>query len=348
MGFEYINEDQKIRISLSERAYNIMRDDMRVFDVKTPATFVNKLIENFKDSSIVSITSYLKYWKNSMIDKLKVVPIDSKSKDTLLQSLSIQEEERIKNIINEYKKEKKYSSLYRINNENTEYLMEECEDDYFYSRPGLYIKCLIEDYSCLPFIERERIYRKEVYDIVEFACENNRLMKVNIIINNKRETLYIYPYKIMSDSMNSQSYLACYTHKPNEDSSSKKDASFAMSRLPVPTLLKASAFLSKADKESLETHIRTKAINFLLGEETEIRVRLNSNGKRTFHNRIVSRPILDDVLSTEEEYVFHCTESQAFFYFYSFGANAEIVSPLSLRERMIKSHTDALKIYEEN
>ena len=57
MGFEFINEDQKIRISLSERAYNVMRDDMRIFDVKAPATFVNKLLENYKDSSIVSLTS---------------------------------------------------------------------------------------------------------------------------------------------------------------------------------------------------------------------------------------------------------------------------------------------------
>ena len=96
-----------------------------------------------------------------------------------------------------------------------------------------------------------------------------------------------------------------------------------------------------------QLYIRTLSINFLLGNEEEIHVKLNDVGKRIYHNRIVSRPIKDEALSTNDEYVFHCTNDQAFLYFYSFGSNVEIISPKSLRDRVIESHKEALSIYKK-
>ena len=59
MGFSYINDEQKIRIPLSRRANIVMNDDMRVFSVSKPATFINIVIENFHDQAKASLTSYL-------------------------------------------------------------------------------------------------------------------------------------------------------------------------------------------------------------------------------------------------------------------------------------------------
>lgn len=204
----------------------------------------------------------------------------------------------------------------------------------------------MEEYAEHPFIERERIFRKDVYEIVEDACANHRMMQVRMMLFGKRETLIIYQYKITADPMNYQSYLACYSRKQKESSKEKIDASFSMARIPVPTLLKQTAFLSKEEKDKIEKDIRTLSINFLYGNETEIRVKLSEVGKRRFHNNITSRPIKDDAASTEDEYVFHCTENQAFFYFYPFGEHAEIISPASLRTRIIDSHKKSLEIYE--
>lgn len=60
------------------------------------------------------------------------------------------------------------SKLYHINKNNIKYLEEYCEEGQFYDSPGLYIRFIIEEYCALPFIERERIYRKSIYDREEF------------------------------------------------------------------------------------------------------------------------------------------------------------------------------------
>lgn len=346
MGFEYINEEQKIRISLSNRAYYTMIDDMAVFDIKQPASFINTIIKNLRENSMASLTSYLEHWKEEEYQKYKSIPVDSETKDLIIERLYIQEEKRISDILKGYMKGGENSRLYRINNENIEYLQYYCEDDEFYKqRPGLFIKCLMEEYAEHPFIERERIFRKDVYEIVEYACANQKMMQVRMDLFGKKETLMIYPYKITSDPMNYQSYLACYTKKQKESSKEKIDASFSMARIPKPTLLKQNSFLSKDDKEKIEKDIRKLSVNFLYGNETEIRVKLTNSGKRRFHNNLISRPAKDDAASTEDEYVFHCSESQAYIYFYPFGEHAEIISPISLRNRITESHKKALTIY---
>ena len=155
MGFEYINEEQKIRVSLSDRAFNTMYDDMAIFDIKQPASFINTIIKNLRESSMASITSYLEHWKNEQYQKFDTIPIDQKTKNVIIEKLLIQEEKRISDILKGYMKGGENSRLYRINNENVEYLMYYCEDEEFYNnRPGLFIKCLMEEYAEHPFIER--------------------------------------------------------------------------------------------------------------------------------------------------------------------------------------------------
>ncbi len=346
MGFEYINDEQKIRISLSNRAYYTMIDDMAVFDIRQPATFINAIIKNFRENSMSSMTNYLENWREIEYQKYTDIPINPETKDLIIDKLYIQEEKRISNILKEYMKGGENSKLYRINNENIDYLKYYCEDDEFYKqRPGLFIKCLMEEYSEHPFIERERIFRKDVYEMIEYACANQKTMQVRMNLFGKKETIVIYPYKITSDPMNYQSYLACYSRKQKESAKDKIDASFSMARIPMPTLLKQNSFLSKEDKDKIEKDIRKLSVNFLYGNETEIRVKLTDNGKRRFHNNLISRPAKDEAASTEEEFIFHCSESQAYIYFYPFGEHAEIISPLSLRNRILESHKKAMEIY---
>ena len=346
MGFEFINEEQKIRISLSNRAYTTMLEDMSVFDVKTPSVFINTLLNNFKDSSIASVSAYLESKRTKYFNDFEELKDDSFSMDDVIKRLMEIEHKQISEKLFSYMSKKDISKLYHITNANIDFLRYDFEDEKFYNdKPGLYIKCLIEEYASFPFIERERIYRKDVYEIVESACKNNLLMYVRIPIYNQRRTLIIYPYKILPDTLNTQDYLACYTRFKEEAPGEKLTASFSMARLPVPSLLRQKSFLSKSDIKKMEEDIQNLSVSFLRGESTEIHIRLTDAGKRTFHNKLYSRPAKNEALSTEDEYVFFCSENQAFHYFYSFGPDAEIISPLSLRERMIKSHMDAISKY---
>lgn len=346
MGFNYMNEEQKIRVSLSQRAYNIMQEDMSIFGTKSSANYINIILENFKDDSMATLTSYLEHIRNELEKDFNTANVDRKNIETLIEHVYSQRKDETINRLTEYMKEKAFSKLYRINNRNTDYLMNDCEENEFYNeRPGLYIKCILEEYSRLPFIERERIYRKDVFNAVELAISNNQAMKEVVYHRGERKVLTVYPYKIMPDTMNTQLFLACYTYEQGQSPKDKKDASFSMARMAMPTLLKQNAFISKEEQKKIEDDIEKLSINYLLGEESEIRVKLTQTGKITYRNYITSRPAKDELLSTEEEYVFHCSENQAYNYFYSFGENATIISPDSLRKRIIESHQNALKKY---
>ena len=47
-GYPLINEEQKVRITLSSKAQIIMNEDMDVFETSKAATFINTVFSNFK------------------------------------------------------------------------------------------------------------------------------------------------------------------------------------------------------------------------------------------------------------------------------------------------------------
>ena len=58
-GYPLINEEQKIRITLSNRAKLTMSEDMDVFGTPKAATFINLVFNNFKSDAKSSISLYL-------------------------------------------------------------------------------------------------------------------------------------------------------------------------------------------------------------------------------------------------------------------------------------------------
>lgn len=57
--YPLINEEQKIRIALSDRAKLTMAEDMDVFGTPKAATFINTVFNNFKSEARSSISLYL-------------------------------------------------------------------------------------------------------------------------------------------------------------------------------------------------------------------------------------------------------------------------------------------------
>ena len=65
-----------------------------------------------------------------------------------------------------------------------------------------------------------------------------------------------------------------------------------------------------------------------------------------FQKEIYNRPHNIFGPSNDGIYTFDCTTRQAFKYFYSFGKEAEIISPDSLRDKFKKELFESLKLYE--
>ena len=156
-GYSLINDEHKIRITLSDRARTIIYEDMELFNVKQESTFINIVFKNYKSDAKSSISLYLNERKRELDKTLQIEKISNTTKKEIIEQLLLKEKEELLVKTKSLYSEKGKNKIHHINTENVEYLEEDCDEDIYYSKPGLYIRCIIEEYTSLPFIKRERI-----------------------------------------------------------------------------------------------------------------------------------------------------------------------------------------------
>lgn len=344
-GYPLINEEQKIRISLSNRAKLTMSEDMDIFGTPKVATFINTVFYNFKSKAKSSISLYLQQREIELDSLFTGAKLDTISKKIAIQQILSVEKQEIQSKIIEYSNTKGESKLYHINDDNVEYLLEDCDEERYYVRPGLYIRSIIEEYCSLPFIKRERIYRKDIFETIEKACKEKRILKIKANYYGKDQLFYVYPYRIVPDPFHTQAYLVCYSKKTEDEEKDKIVASFSMARINSPTILTKTFHLNKQEISNIESQITNYSPAYLIGKPEQVRVRLTKKGKQSYQSRLYSRPEKIESLSTDDVYVFDCTQQQIFNYFFPFGADAEIISPEYLRNRFKSTHEKALTNY---
>ena len=157
-GLSIINDAHKIRITLSNKAYAIIKEDMDLFEVPTPTEFINTVFDNFKKEAKASLVLYLQQRRIELDRLFTVAKLDEESKRRAIEQILSKEQEAIQNELFKYKQLTGKSKLYHINKNNIKYLEEYCEEGQFYDSPGLYIRFIIEEYCALPFIERTRFF----------------------------------------------------------------------------------------------------------------------------------------------------------------------------------------------
>ena len=118
-----------------------------------------------------------------------------------------------------------------------------------------------------------------------------------------------------------------------------------MARINAPTMLSKTFHLNKQEIANIESQLSNYSPAYLIGKPELIKVKLTKKGKQSYQSRLYSRPEKIESLSTDDVYVFDCTQQQIFNYFFSFGADAKIISPESLRNRFISTYNEALKQY---
>lgn len=343
-GFLYINSEHKIRIPLSRHAYITMLSDMSIFDLPIQANFINRIIMNYKDDAIASLSTHLKHKHAEYQELFASSDIDPSLLGLVIDHMLLDEKNKASLKIASYLQNKEITKLYHINNENMEFLTQEFDDsEYYRQRPGSYVKALLEEYSQLSFIEREKIVLKETYEIIDSACAQHKILKIKT--GNPAQTYTVYPYKIISDPLNVQDYLVCYSQ--NDETSTKKEASFSLLRIKKVKSYSQSAFLSKNDIARLENSIAKKSVAFFVGDSEKIVVRLTSVGKEWYQRRLYNRPEVADINEARNEYLFYCPEWQARMYFLPFGENAEILQPSSLREEFRQIYEKAYFTYRQ-
>lgn len=351
MGFKLMSDQQRVRISLSETAFLVTREDMLQFHVASRSSFMNTVFRNFREEAEASVSRHLDARREELRSVLDAASSDS-SCDRVIRQLLLSEEQRLKDRILRQKRDRskneahKKETLYRVSNENLAYLeSEEClEETYYEGKPGLYLKCILEEYASLPYIKREQIFFQGKYDLVREAIERSLLLKIT---TSDKKTYTVWPYCLEADALSTREYLIGLSRDSRDKNGPKRCVSFRIPNADSIRILRQSGHISKQEADRIQKDIANRNVQFLAGSDEQILVRLTEDGVRKYQSQIYLRPSCSQAITGEGDYSFFCTPRQAEYYFFKFGKDAEILSPPGLRERFLSLYADALKTYRE-
>ena len=214
------------------------------------------------------------------------------------------------------------------------------------------VEALLAGYCRLPYAEREQCYFYEQYQTIqECICEHTELLlSVKSAVGEIRKFQY-KPFCLQTDENSLLSYLAGFSH---EIGSAKPYGIFSvrLQRILSAVNTKEDGTLG-ADKVALiRKRIGELGIAYINFDQTEpIRVALTQQGYNKFTKILLhQRPLPSAPLELcEGDYpyllTFQCSQIQIRNYFFSFGADAKILSPDSLREEFAREYHKAAVLY---
>lgn len=210
---------------------------------------------------------------------------------------------------------------------------------------GQYIKAIIEEYARKPLVEREKIIYGEWIDQIEYAIAEHRVLKLTLKSGWRYE---VRPYCVCTDPGYNYNYLVGLS-KTQDRIMQEQVSAFRLSNISKMRVTSRSSRLTAEEKKTIEDKLRSAGVQFLLQETDSICIRLTAKGKRMYDTQLHLRP---PFLSQKEnpdgtwEYEFMCTPLQVQYYFFKFGADAEILSPKELRESFKTQYAKALERYQ--
>lgn len=356
MAFTEINTEQKVSISISSDAFAVLKNDMAVTQETNKTTFINNLIDNFKDDAEASISKSKDSYKHNLQDNLNQKELTRKLKSANNSTTEI--ENIFKNVINtltesyiENIRTKKYSDTkartfkIRLNNKNYEYLTTYSKDDIYYSGSiGKYISTLIEEYCSKPYVKREKIYNKKIFKDIEDACGSSI---ITLKMKNK-QIFTIKPCRIITDSLSMYHYIIGYSVTPdNYTNAPDKTFSCRITHIDSVEDDKQNFSLTSEEKARLNKELHIKGAQFMCEEVVEYTIYLTDKGIDLYNRMLHLRPKRINTLDNNKHiYTFRCSKKQIEFYFFKFGAEAIILSPPDIRNSFIEKYHEAINSYE--
>lgn len=362
------NEQRKIRFKLSQAALSTLRSDIEIFNCKNISTAINLIFENYCSDAQSSIAEQCKNYKKSLIELL-----GAETEENIILKLLQKKREQLIDMVLENLSSCDSFLLY-VSRHNTDYLMSnDCDESniyeyrnfHEYENPSNYIRAVVEEYCRLPFIEREKIFLKEIYKQIYDAClinSNNNVkrlediacLKVVIPVGKYEKSFYVYPYKLLPDATHLHTYLTCYSRIFNSDSS-ERIASFNIARIKSVSRIRNTSAVSIRTKqrEQLEKKLKSTSPAYLIEDiEENIEVELTQKGRSYYHSRLFQRPEMIDAPKYIKDSghtinIFNCTPRQILNYFSTFGAEAKIISPEYLRSEMSDFYKKAYNSYND-
>lgn len=349
--------ENKLRLNLSERAYATLLDDMEIFHAKgvergqrgVSSYMVNRLFHSFCVSAQASVSMVLGRRRAELEHILE--PLEPGAwRETAVHLLLDGERERLLCAAEEGR-EKSCSFSVRLDKESIRYLAEDAqgEGEYYGGSVGRYIKAVLEEYARLPYSARERLYFKEsIVDKLPESPGEARVLKLTLRDGDggraRGDVLYMKPLGLFQGSDLMYNYLAGMARKGEEP---WRATAVRLTSIVSCLRLEQRAFLSGDNVRMIEKMIQKSGVQYLSDSQcaTRVLVRFTPRGERNYHKMLHLRPRYVEKVGPLL-YVFECPSFQAETYFFRLGADAQILEPKELANRVLERHRAAVRQYE--
>ena len=227
--FKEINSENKLRITITYLAMNTLREDEADFALGM-ATLVNRIIAYYSPIANASISVQVsKYaarlkralgyeeniWQNQ--NKKNGTQESSKSHNAskevrdfdengIIEKLTIAEEQSLISSLPKYK-DTPESFLFRVSNDNIFLLTQDPtrhEERYYKKGIKAYVEALVEEFTRLPFVDRERIYCTKVVHTLETAMQTETAVYIFHTFGKK---YLMRVFEITTDSLSTHNYI---------------------------------------------------------------------------------------------------------------------------------------------
>ena len=198
-------------------------------------------------------------------------------------------------------------------------------------------------YSEKPFSQRERIVFKDNYDMLVSCCKKSQ--PVYFAMAGKPHIVHdVIPYMVVTGPEEMYNYLLCQeedglTHQP-------KAQPYRLNRIRGLNRSTKAANLQDGVKQRLEV-MRKQGPQYAINDDTEVCVRLTSKGRGMYNRIYFGRPayMREENRADGCYQYYQCSQNQLELYFRRFGAEAEIITPESLRDRIAEFYRLASQAY---
>ena len=218
------------------------------------------------------------------------------------------------------------------------------------------ITYLLEQFTLLPLSEREIVYCYLQYTSIKQAMDKKELLIVKQLTGKEFE---VKPFDIRIDENTLSYYLIGYSRLKGSEGPFES-RSFKLSRINECRSKHKEFELSYKEIRSLVEINEKFGCAYIVRNLEEIEktiVRLSKKGYENLYLRIIShqRPIpvtppKQISLEGEDYYdlTFDCSHQHIRNYFFSFGAEAEVISPLWLRDRFMNDYKKSIERYSSD
>ena len=362
MGFWFddISTEWKQHINLSESAWIVIHEDIKNFysseEAESFSGFLNRVFRNYYQLAKATVSLRLEEKEEELIklySSSDFKKIDSETIATIIDKQLETYKNELLNLAKSY--QSGHGEKFRINKENLDLLRESLEDDYYDGSAGKYLKAVFEEYATKPTYIREQIFFEEIVEKIRYAISNQK--KLKITLNDKvtvkedkkyNRKFYVSSYKIEQDSTKTFNYLIGYSIEIEKEDAVEAPCCFRISRIKkINVQSSMGGKISKEKAKELDDLLIERTVMFMSSDPIDIQIRFTDKGLEAFRRQLYMRPRIYTIDKDDKHlYTFRCTEIQAINYFFKFGWDANIISPVELRERIKLRYSRSLKTYE--